>query len=87
MQPVVNYDHKTIQVRRGTTTEWRRYELLSVCPQRARFALSFPEADGSRNGNTGMKVGNGTSNYTDLPYRSPISQDDRISDEQIDNWD
>ncbi|MCH1602101.1 MAG: tail fiber domain-containing protein [Luminiphilus sp.] len=88
MQPVVNYDHKTIQVRRGSTTEWRRYGAICVPAEGEICVEFFQDADGSRNGNTGMKVGNGTSNYTDLPYLiTNQNQDDRISDDQINNWD
>ena len=88
MQPVVNYDHKTIQVRRGSTTEWRRYGAICIPAEGEICVEFFQDADGSRNGNTGMKVGNGTSNYTDLPYLiTNQNQDDRISDDQINNWD
>ena len=88
MQPVVNYDHKTIQVRRGSTTEWRRYGAICIPAEGEICVEFFQDADGSRNGNTGMKIGNGTSNYTDLPYLiTNQNQDDRISDDQINNWD
>ena len=88
MQPVVNYDHKTIQVRRGTTTEWRRYGAICVPAEGEICVEFFQDADGTRNGNTGMKVGNGIGNYTDLPYLiTNQNADDRISDEQINNWD
>jgi len=88
MQPVVNYDHKTIQVRRGTTTEWRRYGTICVPAEGEICVEFFQNSDGTRNNNVGMKVGNGTGSYKDLPYLiTNQSQDDRISDEQIDNWD
>ena len=88
MEPVVNYDHKTIQMRRGTTAEWRRYGAICIPAEGEICVEFFQEADGNRNGNVGIKVGNGTSSYTSLPYLvTNQNQDDRISDEQINNWD
>ena len=88
MEPVVNYDHKTIQMRRGTTAEWRRYGAICI-PAEGEICIEFfQEADGKRNGLVGLKVGNGTSVFNALPYLiTNQTQDDRISNEQIDNWD
>ena len=87
-QPVVNYDHKTIQVRRGTTTEWRRYGTICIPAEGEICVEFFQNSDGTRNNNVGMKVGNGTGSYKDLPYLiTNQNEDDRISDEQINNWD
>jgi hypothetical protein len=87
-QQVVNYDHKTIQVRRGSTSEWRRYG--SVCiPAEGEICVEFFQgASGERNGNVGMKVGNGSDAYNVLPYLiTNQNMDDRISNDQITNWD
>jgi hypothetical protein len=88
MQPVVNYDHKTIQVRRGTTTEWRRYGTICIPAEGEICVEFFQNSDGARNNNVGMKVGNGTNAYRDLPYLiTNQNMDDRISNDQITNWD
>ena len=86
--PVVNYDHKTIQMRRGSTTEWRKYGSICI-PAEGEVCIEFyQDASGRRNGNTGLKVGNGHSSYDLLPYLITNQlQDDRISDEQIESWD
>ena len=87
-QPVVNYDHKTIQVRRGTTTEWRRYGTICIPAEGEICVEFFQNSDGTRNGNVGMKVGNGSSAYNALPYLvTNQNMDDRISNDQITNWD
>ena len=88
MQPVVNYDHKTIQVRRGTTTEWRRYGTICIPAEGEICVEFFQNSDGTRNNNVGMKVGNGANAYRDLPYLiTNQNMDDRISNDQISNWD
>jgi hypothetical protein len=88
MQPVVNYDHKTIQVRRGTTTEWRRYGAICIPAEGEICVEFFQNSDGTRNNNVGMKVGNGANSYKDLPYLiTNQNMDDRISNDQIENWD
>jgi len=87
-QPVVNYDHKTIQVRRGSTTEWRRYGGICIPAEGEICVEFFQDAAGRRNGNVGMKVGNGSTNYSGLPYLiTNQNMDDRISNDQITNWD
>jgi hypothetical protein len=87
-QPVVNYDHKTIQVRRGTTTEWRRYGTICIPAEGEICVEFFQNSDGTRNNNVGMKVGNGANAYRDLPYLiTNQNMDDRISNDQITNWD
>ena len=87
-QPVVNYDHKTIQMRRGTTAEWRRYGAICIPAEGEICVEFFQDADGQRNGLVGLKVGNGTGFITELALSGHQSnQDDRISDEQINNWD
>ena len=88
MEPVVNYDHKTIQMRRGTTAEWRRYGAICI-PAEGEICIEFfQESSGQRNGLVGLKVGNGEASYTNLPYLiTNQNQDDRISNEQINNWD
>lgn len=87
-QPVVNYDHKTIQVRRGSTTEWRRYGGICIPAEGEICVEFFQDAAGRRNGNVGMKVGNGSTNYAGLPYLiTNQNMDDRISNDQITNWD
>ena len=87
-QPVVNYDHKTIQMRRGGTSEWRRYGAVCL-PAEGEICIEFfQDASGTRNGNVGIKVGNGTDVFSALPYLiTNQNEDDRISDEQIQNWD
>ena len=88
MEPVVNYDHKTIQMRRGTTAEWRRYGAICIPAEGEICVEFFQESSGQRNGLVGLKVGNGEASYTSLPYLiSNQTMDDRISDEQIQNWD
>ena len=48
----------------------------------------FQNADGSRNGGTGIKVGSSSSTYNALPYMiTNQNMDDRISNDQITNWD
>ena len=88
MQPVVNYDHKTIQVRRGSTSEWRRYGGICIPAEGEICVEFFQSANGQRNGNVGMKVGNGSDAYSILPYLiTNQNMDDRISNDQITNWD
>ena len=87
-KPVTNYDHKTIQMRRGSTSEWRRYGTACIPAEGEMCVEFFQGADGKRSGQLGVKVGNGTSTYSELQYLiTNISVDDRISDEQIANWD
>lgn len=87
-QPVVNYDHKTIQVRRGSTTEWRRYGGICIPAEGEICVEFFQDTSGRRNGNVGMKVGNGSDAYSLLPYLvTNQNMDDRISNDQIINWD
>lgn len=87
-KPVTNYDHKTIQMRRGSTSEWRRYGTACIPAEGEMCVEFFQGADGKRSGQLGVKVGNGTSPYSELQYLiTNISVDDRISDEQIANWD
>ena len=94
-KPVTNYDHKTIQFRRGTTIEWRRYGAMCVPAEGEMCVEFFQSADGKRTGLTGTKIGNGTANYSDLPYMTTNAETDpvfvahpayQITQELIDSW-
>lgn len=88
-QPVVNYDHKTIQVRRGSTTEWRKYGTICIPAEGELCVEFFQDAAGARTGALGLKVGNGTDPYNALPYlvtNESFDMDSRISNEDIQDW-
>ncbi|MEK9828484.1 MAG: hypothetical protein VXA88_09580 [Rhodospirillales bacterium] len=63
-----NYDHKSIQLRRGTTSEWN--EFGSKCmPLAGEMCVELhQEASGAVNGHVSIKVGNGIDVWNDLPY-------------------
>ena len=93
--PVRNYDHKTIQFRRGTTAEWKRYGSICI-PAEAEICVEFFQtATGSRNGSVGIKVGNGISTYNELPHIVSDEESDpvftnhpayQITQDLIDSW-
>ena len=63
-----NYDHKSIQIRRGTTAEWADFG--SKCmPLAGEICAEFHQSgSGQLNGNVSMKIGNGVDTWNDLPY-------------------
>ena len=64
----INYDHKSIQMRRGTSAEWREYGDKCV-PLEAEICVELMQyPDGNINKNVGVKVGNGIDTYEELPY-------------------
>ncbi len=64
----INYDHKAIQMRRGTSSEWREYGDRCV-PLEAEICVELMQyPDGTINKNVGVKVGNGIDSYEQLPY-------------------
>ena len=64
----VNYDHKSIQVRRGTTAEWADFG--SKCmPLAGEICAEFHQfVGGQLNGHVSLKIGNGADVWSDLPY-------------------
>ena len=94
-EAVKNYDHKTIQFRRGTTAEWQRYGAVCI-PAEAEICVEFLQrSDGTRTGATAIKVGNGVSYYNQLPYLVSNEETDpvftnhpayQITQELIDLW-
>ena len=85
--PVINFDHKTIQMRRGTTSEWRRYGTLCIPAEGEMCVEFFQGADGKRTGNLGIKVGNGASPYSELKFLiTDTIMDGRISNDDIARW-
>jgi len=65
---VTNYDHKAIQMRRGTSAEWREYGDICV-PLEAEICVElFQYPDGTVNKNVGVKIGNGIDTFKQLPY-------------------
>lgn len=63
-----NYDHKAIQMRRGTSSEWREYGDKCV-PLEAEICVELMQyPDGTINKSVGVKVGNGIDSYEQLPY-------------------
>ena len=86
-KPVTNFDHKTIQMRRGTTTEWRRYGTMCIPAEGEMCVEFFQSADGKRTGNLGIKVGNGASPYSELKFLiTDTIMDGRISNDDIARW-
>jgi hypothetical protein len=93
--PVTNYDHKTIQFRRGTTEEWRKFGSRCI-PAEAEICVEFFQtASGARNGSVGIKVGNGVSTYNQLSHIVSDEESDpvftshpayQITQELIDSW-
>ena len=93
--PVRNYDHKTIQFRRGTTAEWKKFGSTCI-PAEAEICVEFFQtATGSRNGSVGIKVGNGVSTYNQLPHIVSDEESDpvftnhpayQITQDLIDSW-
>ena len=64
----VNYDHKSIQIRRGTTAEWADFGKKCM-PLAGEMCAEFhQEPNGQINGNVSLKVGNGVNAWDDLPY-------------------
>lgn len=64
----VNFSHKTIQVRRGTTAEWTEFGAKCM-PLAGEICAEFlQEANGQTNGNVMLKIGNGVDVYNNLPY-------------------
>jgi hypothetical protein len=63
-----NYDHKSIQLRRGTTSEWD--EFGSKCmPLAGEMCVELHQnPSGTVNGHVSIKVGNGIDVWNDLPY-------------------
>jgi len=92
---VNNYDHKSIQMRRGTSAEWREYGDKCV-PLEAEICVELMQnPDGTVNKHVGVKVGNGIDSYAQLPYVILNEETDpiftshpafNISQEDIDNW-
>ena len=86
-KPVTNYDHKTIQMRRGSTSEWRRYGTMCIPAEGEMCVEFFQSADGKRTGRLGIKVGNGSSPYSELNFLiTDTTMDERISNEDIARW-
>ena len=93
--PVRNYDHKTIQFRRGTTAEWNKFGSTCV-PAEAEICVEFYQTPtGARDGNVGIKVGNGVSSYNQLPHIVSNEESDpvftnhpayQITQDLIDSW-
>jgi hypothetical protein len=93
--PVTNYDHKTIQFRRGTTDEWRRYGTVCIPAEGEICVEFFQTSTGARTGGTGLKVGNGVSSYNALPFLVNNEEQDpvftkhpayQITQDLIDSW-
>lgn len=86
-KPVTNYDHKTIQMRRGSTSEWRRYGTMCIPAEGEMCVEFFQGANGKRTGKLGIKVGNGASSYSELQFLiTDTTMDGRISNEDIARW-
>jgi hypothetical protein len=93
--PVRNYDHKTIQFRRGTTAEWQKFGSTCI-PAEAEICVEFfQNPTGSRNGSVGIKVGNGVSTFNQLPHIVSDEESDpvftnhpayQITQDLIDSW-
>ena len=91
----INYDHKSIQMRRGTSAEWREYGDKCV-PLEAEICVELMQyPDGNINKNVGVKVGNGIDTYEELPYvilneeLDPVFTNHpayQITQEMIDAW-
>ena len=63
-----NYNHKTIQIRRGTTDEWAEFGAKCM-PLAGEFCAEFRQAEnGQPDGHVFIKIGNGVDVYRDLPY-------------------
>ena len=92
---IFNYDHKSIQMRRGTSAEWREYGDKCV-PLEAEICVELMQnPDGTVNKHVGVKVGNGIDSYAQLPYVILNEETDpiftshpafNITQEDIDNW-
>jgi hypothetical protein len=64
----VNYDHKSIQIRRGTTAEWDDFGTRCV-PLSGEMCAEFHQSStGQMNGRVSLKVGNGMDPWSALPY-------------------
>ena len=93
--PVRNYDHKTIQFRRGTTAEWQKFGSTCI-PAEAEICVEFfQNPTGSRNGSVGIKIGNGVSTFNQLPHIVSDEESDpvftnhpayQITQDLIDSW-
>ena len=91
----INYDHKAIQMRRGTSSEWREYGDKCV-PLEAEICVELMQyPDGTINKNVGVKVGNGIDSYEQLPYVILNEEVDpvftnhpafEITQDMIDSW-
>ena len=91
----INYDHKSIQMRRGTSAEWREYGDKCV-PLEAELCVELMQyPDGTINKSVGVKVGNGIDSYEQLPYVILNEEVDpvftshpayEITQEMIDMW-
>ena len=63
-----NYNHKSIQLRRGTTSEWDDFGEKCM-PLAGEMCVEFHQKpDGSRDGRVSVKIGNGQDSWNDLPY-------------------
>lgn len=63
-----NYDHKSIQLRRGNTSEWDDFG-AKCFPLAGEMCVEFHQKpDGSRDGRVSVKIGNGVDAWDDLPY-------------------
>ena len=92
---VNNYDHKSIQMRRGTSAEWREFGDKCV-PLEAEICVELMQnPDGTVNKYVGVKVGNGIDSYAQLPYVILNEETDpiftshpafNITQEDIDSW-
>ena len=64
----VNFSHKSIQVRRGTTAEWAEFGAKCM-PLAGEICAEFLQLEnGQANGNVMLKIGNGVDVYDNLPY-------------------
>ena len=91
----INYDHKAIQMRRGTSSEWREYGDKCV-PLEAEICVELMQyPDGTISKNVGVKVGNGIDSYEQLPYVILNEETDpvftshpayQITQDMIDMW-
>lgn len=63
-----NYDHKSIQLRRGTSSEWADFG-EKCFPLAGEMCVEFHQKpDGSRDGRVSVKIGNGQDPWNNLPY-------------------
>lgn len=63
-----NYDHKSIQLRRGNSSEWRDFG-AKCFPLAGEMCVEFHQKpDGTRDGRVSVKIGNGVDAWNELPY-------------------